>query len=402
MKKIISTISIIIMFLSLSAQSYNKQVKNNNQFAFDLYKYLESEEDNLFISPFSVSVALAMTYEGAKNKTKKEMAAVMHFPDEKTQLHKDFAGIMQKVSASRNKDSYTFVTANSLWAQNDFKFFHTFFKTIESNYKAPVELVDYKNAENREKARLNINSWTEKKTNKKIKNLLQESDLDKDTKLVLVNAVYFLAEWKIKFEEKNNYEDKFYGVGKETKTMFMRKKYRTKYFEDDKTQVIEIPYIDEKASMVVFLPKKKKGLKALQDNFTNKYYEEIVSKLKYEKTEITFPKFKIESRYDLVKVLSDAGIKQAFTNKADFTDMICKKEIKIDKIIHQTFINVNESGTEAAAATAVVMKRITSTSPENTKKFKADHPFIYIIKDNKTASILFIGQMTNAKNNRDN
>ena len=160
MKKLILTVSVILMFLSVMAQNYEKQVQNNNQFAFDLYKYLKTEKENLLVSPFSVSVALSMTYEGAKNKTKKEMAAVMHFPNDKSKLHNDFSGIMMRVSASRNKDSYTFTIANSLWAQNDFKFLHTYFETVKSKYAAPIELVDYSKSESREKARQQTNKWT--------------------------------------------------------------------------------------------------------------------------------------------------------------------------------------------------------------------------------------------------
>jgi len=393
MKKLSLIIISIIIFSLAKSQDFNKQVEKNNEFCFDLFNYVGVEDDNLFLSPFSVSAAIAMTYEGARGKTRKEISKIMYFPDNNEELNSNFKMIIERTQSSKDIKEYTFNIANSLWAQKEFNFLHSYFKNIEKYYDAPIEMVDYKNSSEREKTRLKINNWVENKTNNKIKDLLDQSALDKDTKLVLVNAVYFLAEWQKSFNKKHTKSDMFYTLKGKTKKEFMKQSSRMKYYSEDSTQILEIPYKNNKASMVIFLPNKLSQFKSLKEKLNSKYLTSALKKAEYKKVILTLPKFKVEYKMDLADVLKDAGMKRAFSNSADFSGMTCKKDLKIDKVIHQTFINVDESGTEAAAATAVIMKRITGVGPNEKTPFKANRPFIFVIKDNSTGSILFVGQL---------
>lgn len=393
MKKIyLITISFLIINFAKS-QDFSKQVNKNNQFSFDMLKYINVENENIFISPFSVSAALAMTYNGAKNKTRKEMSKVLYFSENSKELNESFKNIIKKTQTSKNTKKYTFNIANSLWAQKDFKFLHSYFLDIENYYGAPIEMVDYKSNLEREKTRLKINNWVEDKTNKKIKNLLDKAALDKDTKLVLVNAVYFLAEWQKSFNKKLTKPAVFYTLKDKTEKSFMKLSSRMKYYSNDNTEILEIPYKGSKASMIIFLPSKASQFNSLKQKLNNEFLKSTLKKLEYKNIVLNLPKFKIEYKEDLAGILKNAGMKRAFSNNADFSGMACKKKLKIDKVIHQTFINLDEAGTEAAAATAVIMKRVTSVGPNEKIIFNANKPFIFLIKDNSTGSVLFIGQL---------
>ena len=395
MKKTIILICVLFTVQVNFGQDFSKQVDNNNEFCFDFYARLNVENDNLFISPFSVSTALAMTYEGAKGKTRDEMAEIMHFPLDNATINKNFQAIISRTQQSKDAKHFTFNIANSLWAQKDFDFLQSYFNTVKTYYDAPIESVDFKDATNRETARKRINNWTAKKTNDKIKDLLDVSALDSDTKLVLVNAVYFLAQWNKTFNEKSTKKDIFNTIDGKTEKEFMYLLSRMNYAKGDSVQILEIPYKDKKASMIIILPDRPDQFSNLQKTINYSYYNELLKKAEYQNISLRLPKFKIEYKEDLAKILYEAGMKRAFTNKADFSGMVCKdkESVKIDKVIHQTFINVDESGTEAAAATAVIMKRVTSVNPNDKIEFKADHPFIFLIKENSTNSILFMGHL---------
>ena len=188
-------------------------------------------------------------------------------------------------------------------------------------------------------------------------------------------------------------KDVFYSLNKKVEKDFMRTNSKMKYFKDDKYQMLEVPYKNNKASMIIFMPNENIEFKEFKNTFTSEMFNSSYKKANYENVYLSLPKFKIKFKTDLSKTLSNAGMKKAFTSRADFSGMTCKKDLRIDKIIHQTFINVDESGTEAAAATAVIMKRITSVNPSNSIEFKANRPFLFLIRENSTGSILFIGQL---------
>ena len=375
------------------SQNYAKQVENNNRFTFELFSGLNNSENNLFLSPFSVSSALAMTYEGARNKTRTEMSEVLHFPLDGNILNTSFKRIISETQKSVNPKFYRLNIANSIWAQKNYRFLHSFFTAVNEYYGAKIEEVNFKTAEEREIARKKINDWTAKKTNDKIKDLLDKNSLDSDTKMVLVNAVYFLAKWDKTFNEKLTKQDIFYGFEKNVKKDFMHTKKRMKYAENEGVKLVEIPYKDKRASMIIIMPDTSLNYRNFVKNLNINSYRKLYKNGEYHNVNLTFPKFKINYKNDLAKTLYDAGMQRAFSNRADFTGMTCKKELRIDKVIHQTFINVDEAGTEAAAATAVVMKRITSVNPNDIVNFKADRPFVFLIAEKNTGSILFIGQL---------
>ncbi len=391
MKKTVLIIIGLLLVYTSKSQDFSKQIENNNQFTFELYKYLNVTTENLFISPFSVTTALAMTYEGAQGTTKDQMAKYMHYSADKKENLKNFYDILLKVQSMEGDTKYIMNIANSLWAQKDFKFILSYFDNVRAYFNAPVVPVDFKDEKNREEARLKINDWTAKKTNDKIKDILSEKALSDRTRLVLVNAVYFFSQWKNEFDKKQTKNDVFFALDGLTKKDYMFSSSELFYAETDGVKLVEIPYSDNKASMIVILPDKKKFpeyLKKLDYAKFNALYNTAYSV----KVNLSLPKFKIEYKEDLAKTFTDAGMDLPFTDGADFSDMAVENDLKIDKIIHQTFINVDESGTEAAASTAVIMNT-KSGGVEKTVDFKANSPFIFLIKDHASGSIIFMGQL---------
>ena len=291
----------------------------------------------------------------------------------------------------KNDEKYIFKNANSLWAAKRIKFKDDYFAQIIEYYKAPIERVNLKRSKNREKVRKQINNWTEKETEGKIKDLLQEDDLSMETILVLVNAVYFKAEWKKQFKERATKKDIFYSFSGKSKIDFMKLSSRMKFYKDKLHIALEIPYYDNKASMYILLPGDKKSFYTLQEKLNYKYFMKIQDKSKYTSVKLILPKFKIENRMYLGEELQKAGMKLAFSKKANFSAMTNESDVSIDKVIHQTFINMDESGTEAAAATAVIVKRETSVPPEKVVEFNVNRPFMFFITDNTSGSILFAG-----------
>jgi serpin B len=383
----------MIFITNLPAQDFSEQVKNNNQFSFELFKYIDETQENLFLSPFSASAALAMTYEGARGKTREEMGAVLHFPEDNAKINQQFKDIISRAQTSKDTNDYIFNIANSIWAQQDYKFLQSFFNVIENYYKSPVNNVDFKEDNNREQSRLKINDWVAQRTNNKIQELIQKDNLDKNTRMVLVNAVYFLAKWHQPFNKKLTQTDTFFSFDGKTEKSFMKGDMRINYAEAKGLQMAEIPYKNFKASLVILLPENMAKFNELKANLNNDFFEGLTEDAKQTNVSVTIPKFRIEYRNDLSKVLYDAGMKKPFGTKADFSGMVCDEKVNIDKIIHQSFIDVDESGTEAAAATAVIMKRVTAVGPDKTVEFKADRPFIFLIKEKSTNSILFVGQL---------
>jgi serpin B len=284
--------------------------------------------------------------------------------------------------------------ANGLWAQQDYKFLDAYFNMVKSNYASEIENVDFANNTEREKTRLAINTWVEQKTNDKIKNLLSQGDLTSMTKLVLVNAIYFYGDWAEPFEKQATQPKEFSLMAEHSINVpFMNQQKRYNYYEDSQIQAIEIPYKDNKASMVIFLPIKKTGIPEFEKSFDYKYYQAIIAAFQPSEVSLSLPKFQTNFNIELGATLSEMGMPLAFSPNADFSGMTGRKDLCISKVIHQAFINVDENGTEAAASTAVFMKMKAVRMSIEPKIFNADHPFIFLIKDNTTGSILFMGKI---------
>ena len=373
------------------SQNVEDVVTGNNKFTFSLYDEINNEATNVFFSPYSISSALAMTYNGARGTTKEEMSDVMNFDKNEEIQSKNFSALNNHVKSLTSKKIQLDI-ANSIWGQQDYGFEKRFLELNNKYYGAGVKGVNFK--KNYKSIRKDINEWVENKTQEKITDLIKKNMLDPMTRMVLVNAIYFNGKWEFPFKEEDTYEDVFYIYSKcETKVDFMQRQVSLKYFEDDLAQVVEIPYSGKSLSMMVVLPKEKYGMEQLEDHLDENLYHSYQKSMRTKKVKLTLPKFKITDDFELNKPLKNLGMESAFGKNADFSGMTGDKDLYISNVVHKSFVEVNEEGTEAAAATGVVMRK-TSVNLDK-KEFKADHPFVFFIKDNEHDTILFMGRIMN-------
>lgn len=379
---------------------------SNNKFTFELYsKLIEGKENrNEFFSPFSIATAMGMTYEGARGQTKDEMQKVFHFPlDDKTRRD----GFLNLINEINKKDKkYQLHTANALWVEKSYKLLDNYLKVIEGYYQGKASNVGFIDPTEREQAVFTINGWVEKNTNGKIKDIIKPQAVSQDTRLILTNAIYFKGKWQTQFNKNLTKEEDFMvSPNKKVKVPMMTMDMKGfneypefKYTETDDLQAIELPYEEKELSMLVLLP--KRDLESIEKTLTYERISEIKRRLSMTPVDLYLPRFKFETKYTLKDVFAGMGMPTAFSNNADFSGMDGTKRLKIDDVIHKAFLEVNEEGTEAAAATAVIM--LSKASVERTKKpvvFRADHPFIFIIQHNTTGAILFIGKVYEPKEN---
>ena len=367
----------------------------NNTFAFELYTKLSSAQGNVIFSPYSISSALSMTAAGAKGETLRQMLATLHLPaqEEVHQSIKDLSNSLAEISVSKR---IKLNTANSLWLQNGNPFTASFLELVQKYYDAELKNVDFKNASN--EARIEINKWVEVKTQEKIKDLLKLGSVRSDTKLILVNAVYFLGSWLKPFEKNSVLEGNFYKIDSTpAKALFMGRVDEFKYGENDSYQILELPYEENRMVMNIVLPKGKDAA-ALEKAANQLAFDQNLTNLNSTKVAVRIPKFKIESSFDLPAVLGELGMVQAFdAKKADFSGISDNKEFFIGNVVHKAFVEVDEKGTEAAAATAVIMRAQGILKSNPIPLFHADHPFIFMIRDSKDGAILFMGRISEPK-----
>lgn len=401
-KKIISIGLFSIIAVGLSIYSYKNQtalfgrdtgavVNANNQFAFDLYSQFkeESKDENIFFSPYSIHVALTMTYEGARGQTEKEMRSVLHVPED-TDLKTHFAQIYNDLN--KKGKEYDISTANALWTHVDYQFLEEYITTVEKYYGGKVTNLDF--VRESEKSRQTINTWVEEQTQNKIKDLIPQGILNEYTRLVLTNAIYFKGTWIKQFnKEDTKNEDFTTSSGQIVKVPMMRltgDDAEFNYAETDEMQLLEIPYTGEDVSMLIVLP--KENLDHVEESISNEKLSEWKNMLKKQRVDIYIPKFTFEAKYFMVDTLKKMGMPSAFDGSlADFSGMDGTKKLFIQNVIHQAFVEVNEEGTEAAAATAVV---VGNETVRLIPIFRADHPFIFIILQKDTGTILFLGRVS--------
>lgn len=383
----------------------------NNCFALQLYQKLQSEQGNLFFSPYSISTALAMTYAGAKGRTQEQMAQVLCFPTSKDVVQKlaesqepmspegfaqAFGEIVKDLNARGGQGKYELRVANALWGQQDYEFLPSFAKLVEDQYGGHLERVNFVQAA--EKARQTINSWVQKQTNGKIKDLISQGMLDSMTRLVLTNAVYFKGNWATQFKKDRTADEPFTLLdGGKVQVPMMNQKATFGYTETDTLQVLEMPYVGQELSMVVLLPKEVAGVGELEKALTAQNVSKWLSEVHRQEVIAAIPKFKMTQKLDMGAVLKSMGMTDAFSSAADFSGMTGRRDLFISAVIHQAYVDVNEEGTEAAAATGVTMK-LTSMAPGKVPVFRADHPFLFLIRDTHSGSILFLGRTMNPKN----
>lgn len=362
-----------------------------NPFAIDLYKQLSKQQGNIFLSPYSIYSALTMVYYGAKQKTREQMTKFLHFDEIVYNQLADF----QDLVGDRN-EFYQFYQTNSLWMQKDFPTQPDFIYFLEDKYNGfRIQQQDF--AHESESARQAINQFVERQTLGKIKELLNSGILSEQTKLVLVNAIYFRGAWKFPFDEAQTKNEAFYITPKkQTMVPTMSQEYSVNYLENELIQLIELPYkgkIEEQGdfSMVILLPKNTTDFQKIEQNLKDWV---IPKGLKKQLVAIHLPKFTAESNVDLVNTLKSLGVVDAFSQKdADFSGI--GQNIFLSAVAHKAFVEVNEQGTEATASTAVVTTS-RGVIPK-AKEFRANRPFIFWIKDNFFGTILFLGRVTEPK-----
>ena len=373
-------------------------VAGNADFALNLYGKLKDDQNatapkgNLFFSPYSISTALAMTYGGARGETQKQMADVLHFTLPRQNLYSAF-GALQKQLVQKDKScGYQLLFANGLWGQQGEPFLKEFLNLTEYYYGANLSQLDFVNET--DQSRRTINSWVEEKTNNKIKDLIPAGGVDEQTAMVLTNAIYFKGEWKTKFSWWKTRKTDFAVSAKDkVKVPMMHLKEDFRYYEDEKLQILELPYKGDEICMVVILPTNIEGITEIENTLTAESLNVLLSKIKSTKVDVYFPRFKMTwGTFSLKNTLAALGMPGAFEpERADFSGMNGRRNLWISDVFHKAFIEVNEKGTEAAAATGVVMAKAFYIEPV----FRADHPFVFIIRDNRSGSILFMGRVIN-------
>ncbi|XP_078284318.1 leukocyte elastase inhibitor-like [Rhinoraja longicauda] len=371
----------------------------NSQFASDLFLklYEEHKTENIFLSPLSVSVALAMVYLGAKNNTAVEMAKVLHFGTVHD-VHAKFKELMDNIN--KPDAPYTLKLANRIYGEETYNILRKFQSSSLKYYGAELAPVGF--IRQPEAARKEINTFVENKTEDKIQKLIPADAITPQTILILVNAIYFKGKWESKFDEKDTYVAPFKLNKKESKSINMMRQeahFKFEHIEELGASVLELPYEENELSMIILLPDdindSTTGLEQLEQALENNSLLKWISleNMAKRKVKVHLPRFKLEDQFQLEQILPAMGMRDAFySSGADFTGMSEKRDLWLSKVIHKSFVEVNEEGTEAAAATAITMVR--RAAIQATPTFVADHPFLFFIKHNKTQSILFMGQYT--------
>jgi serpin B len=363
----------------------------NTRLALDLYQQLRSNEGNLFFSPYSISSALAMTYAGARENTQKEMAQALHFPEEQDVLHEAFDLLNDSLVKAGKKRHVQMRIANNLFPSWDHPFRKAYLKLLKKYYGVRVTPLDYGDEES---ARDTINKWVEERTENRIQDLIGDGVLNSLTKLVLVNAIYFKGDWKNPFDADRTGEAPFrVGLEEEVTAAMMNGMHRFRYAENDLAQMLELPYAGDDLVMDVLLPAEDQGMAKLEDALTVENLSAWLGDMGETEVEVTLPRFELTFPFRLDEALKSLGMLDAFTDRADFSGMDGSRELFIGAVLHKAFVAVNEEGTEAAAATAVVMQTKMMAMPPVV--FRADHPFLFLIREIHSGSVLFIGRVTN-------
>ena len=372
-------------------------VDGNNAFAFDLYQALREEDDNLFCSPYSISLALAMTYAGARSETAQQMADTLCFNLPQDRLHPAFNSLdiemAQRGEGAQGKDSEGFRLniVNAIWGQKDYKFLAEFLDVLAEDYGAGLRILDFASAP--EESRVTINNWVSDQTEGRIEDLIPQGLINALTRLVLTNAIYFNAAWQYPFEEDITDDGAFYLLkGNEITVPMMRQTESFGYVEGDGYRAIELPYDGRELSMVILLPARDR-FESFEASLDAQQVDAIMGSLAQREINLTIPRFEFESDFGLKETLTALGMPVAFSADADFSGMTGNRDLFITDVIHKAFVSVDEAGTEAAAATAVVMEL--TAVPDMPIDVNVDQPFIFLIRDIETGALLFIGRVVN-------
>ncbi len=372
-------------------------VDGNSDFAFELNQVLKDTSGNFFYSPYSISQALAMTYAGSRGDTENQMADTLNFLLPQDSLHPAFNSLDIDLSSrgegAKGKDEAGFRLniVNAIWGQKDYEFLSEYLDILAENYGAGLRILDFVKAP--DPSRITINDWVSDQTEGRIEDLIPQGTIDTLTRLVLTNAIYFNAAWQYPFNEEATVDGTFNLLdGAKITVPMMNQTESFGYAEGETYQAVELPYDGNELSMVILLPKAGQ-FKDFEESLNYRKVEGIISNINRHQVSLQIPKLEFESEFSLKSVLANMGMPIAFSGDADFSGMTGSKDLSIDEVIHKAFVSVDEAGTEAAAATAVIM-RLTAV-PEEPVAVTIDHPFVFLIRDIETGTILFIGRILN-------
>jgi len=372
-------------------------VDGSSAFAFDLYQALRETDGNLFYSPHSISLALAMTYAGARGETAQQIADTLHFTLPQNLLHPAFNSLDLELGrrgeGAKGKDGEGFRLniVNAIWGQKDYEFLSDFLDLLAENYGAGLRILDFVSAP--EESRITINNWVSEQTEGRIEDLVPKGLIDALTRLVLTNAIYFNAAWQYPFQADMTEDGPFYLLnGVEVTVPMMRQAELFGYAEGDEYQAVELPYDGGELSMVILLPQAG-HFEAFEGSLDAQQVDGIIARLQHRQVTLAMPKFEFESDFSLRETLVALGMPVAFSGEADFSGMTGNRDLFIADVSHKAFVSVDEAGTEAAAATAVVMP--TAMPPEEPIEVTVNRPFVFPIHDIETGTILFVGRVVN-------
>jgi serpin B len=383
----------------VSRLDISRLVDGNTDFALDLYTQLRKQQDgNQFFSPYSISTALAMTYAGARGQTADQMQKTLHFIFQGETLHPVMSALMRRIdNPDRPMKPYQLSVANALWGQKGYPFLDPFIQLNKKYYGAGLKDVDF--IGNTDAARKEINDWVEHQTKEKIRDLLKPGILNPNTRMVLTNAIYFKGNWDKQFKKDATKDGSFHLLdGNDVTVPMMKQTGKFRYGENANVQVLEMPYVGGDISMVILLPKRTDGLPDIDKMLNVKRLGEWLTRLEEKPCEISIPRFTITTDFQLKKTLSDLGMPLAFSDsQADFTGIADGKErLFLQEVVHKAFVDVNEEGTEAGAASGVAVGT-KGGPPPTVWVFDVDHPCLFVIRDTRTDSILFMGRLLNPK-----
>jgi serpin B len=389
-----------MMSPNVDASDLAELVGGNSAFAFDLYQVLGEGEGNLFFSPYSISLALAMTYAGARGETERQMANTLHLVLPQDRLHPAFnrldLELARRGEGAEGKDGEGFRLhiVNATWGQEGYEFLPEFLDVLAENYGAGLRILDFASAP--EKSRVIINDWVSEETENRIEDLIPQGAIDGTTRLVLTNAIYFNAAWHEPFGESATHDEPFYLLnGEMVDVPMMHQTAEFGYAAGQGYQAVELPYDGRELSMVILLPDEG-GFGSFEESLDADVVGQAVAKLGRRKIILTMPKFEFESDFSLSEVLKTLGMPDAFSGAADFSGMTDGRDLFISDVIHKAFVSVDEEGTEAAAATAVIMAELAApVEEEEPLEVTIDRPFVFLIRDIETGAILFVGRTVN-------
>ena len=369
-------------------------VQVDNDFGLALYQVLRQEEGNLFYSPFSISLALAMAYAGARGQTEQEMAQALRFTLPQDRLHPAFNALLldlDRRAEEADDEAFQMSIANSIWGQRDYAFLQEYLDVLARNYGAGMRLADFMNAP--EEARVAINDWVSEETEERIQDLIPECVIDALTRLVLANAIYFKASWSEQFEEAKTQTQDFHLLdGSVVSVPMMHQTATFRYGESEGVQAVELPYVGDQVAMLILMPQSG-GFESFESSLTPEVLQSLIASMEPRQLALGMPKYEIRSSFGLVPALAQLGMSTAFGSEADFSGIDGTRDLYISDVVHQAFVSVDEAGTEAAAATAVIIG--VTAMPMAPFELTLDRPFVFFLRDVQTGAILFAGRLVN-------